>query len=159
MGRLLKILLIVVAGVVGLAIVAAISLVLFFDPNDFRERIQVAVKEQTGRDLTVGDLDVSVFPWLAVNVGPSQLGNPMGFRNDEMLSFESASLSVRIVPLILRQETQVGTAALDGLEINLEVDPDGRNNWDDLSEGGESASTPDSDTDADVAGGFDVANV
>lgn len=157
MGRLLKILLILVAGLAGILVIAAIALVLFFDPNDFRERIQVAVKEQTGRELAVGEIDLSLFPWLAVNIGPSQLGNPTGFRNDEFLSFDNASLSVRIAPLILKQEVQVGTAALDGLTVNLEVDPTGRNNWDDLADGdgGAAADT----ADGGDAGEFDVANV
>ena len=103
MGRLLKIILYLVAGIVGILVIAAVSLTLFFDPNDFRDRIEAAVKESTGRDLVVGELDLSVFPWLAVNVGPSELGNAEGFESEQFLRFESAALSVRILPLILRQ--------------------------------------------------------
>ena len=116
MGRLLKIILYLVAGIVGIVVVAAISLMLFFDPNDFRDRIEVAVKESTGRDLQLGELELSVFPWLAVNIGPSGLGNAEGFGSGQFLTFDNASLSVRIVPLILRQEVMVGTASLDGLQ-------------------------------------------
>ncbi len=158
MGRLLKILVIIVAGLAGIVVVASIALALFFDPNDFRDRIQAAVEEQTGRELTVGEMELTLFPWLAVNVGPSQLGNPTGFRNDEFLSFDNASLSVRIVPLILKQEVHVGTAALDGLTVNLEVDPAGRNNWEDLADGDGAADTAGRE-DAAEAGGFDVANI
>ena len=158
MGRFLKIILYLFAGIVGILVIAAVSLTLFFDPNDFRDRIQVAVKESTGRDLVVGELDLSVFPWLAVNVGPSELGNAEGFDSDRFLSFESASLSVRILPLILRQEVMVGTASLDGLQVNLEVAPNGVTNWDDLSEGGDTA--PDEAGDSGDAGGeIDVANI
>lgn len=157
MGRLLKILLIFIAGVVGIVVVAAIALVLFFDPNDFRDRIQAAVRESTGRELVLGELDLSVFPWLAVTVGPSQLGNAAGFRNDEFLSFEGASLSVRIMPLLLRQEILVGTATLDGFAVNLEVDPNGRTNWEDLAEGGDSSATVTVETEGSSE--FDVANV
>lgn len=158
MGRLLKIILYLVAGIVGIVMIAAVSLMLFFDPNDFRDRIQVAVKESTGRDLVVGDLDLSVFPWLAVNVGPSELGNADGFDSDQFLSFESAALSVRILPLILRQEVVVGTAALDGLQVNLEVAANGVTNWDDLSEGGE-ADTDSADAGDSASGAIDVANI
>ena len=113
MGRLLKFFVWLVAGVVGVAVIAAVSLVLFFDPNDFRDRISAAVKESTGRDLVVGEINLSVFPWLAVEVGRTELGNAEGFDSAEFLSFEAASLSVKIMPLILRQEVEVGTAALE----------------------------------------------
>ena len=158
MGRLLKIILYLFAGIVGIVAIAAVSLMLFFDPNDFRDRIQVAVKESTGRDLLVGELDLSVFPWLAVNVGRSELGNAEGFSADQFLSFESASLSVRIVPLILRQEVMVGTASLDGLQVNLEVAANGVTNWDDLAEGGEDAAAT-TDDGGDSAAAIDVANI
>ena len=69
MGRLVKILLLGVAGVVGLLMICAIALFLFFDPNDFRDEISAEVKGATGRDLVIeGDLSLSVFPWIAVNI-------------------------------------------------------------------------------------------
>ena len=102
MGRLTKILLIIFAGVVGVILIAAVSLMMFFDPNDFRDRISAAVKQATGRDLVIsGDISVSVFPWLAVDIGHTELGNAGGFTADQFLSFEDASLSVRIIPLIV----------------------------------------------------------
>ena len=158
MGRLLKIIFYLFAGIVGILVIAAVSLTLFFDPNDFRDRIQDAVKESTGRELVVGELDLSVFPWLAVNVGRSELGNAEGFNAEQFLSFESASLSVRILPLILRQEVMVGTASLAGLQVNLEVAPNGVTNWDDLSEGGDDASAATGDG-SESGGQIDVANI
>ncbi|MDG2375347.1 MAG: AsmA family protein [Woeseiaceae bacterium] len=158
MDRLLKIILYLLAGVVGIVVIAVISAVLFFDPNNFRDRIQVAVNESTGRDLVIGDLDLSVFPRLAINIGPSELGNAEGFDTGQFLSFDSASLSVRILPLIFSQKVVVGTASLDGLEVNLEVSANYVNNWDDLSEGGgDSPSGEDTDSGTGVA--IDVANI
>jgi AsmA protein len=159
MGRLLKIILWLSAGIVGIIVIAAVSLMLFFDPNDFRDRISAAVKEETGRDLIVGDIDLSVFPWLAVELGRTELGNAEGFDGDEFLSFEQASLSVRIMPLIFSQQIEVGTATLDGLSVNLQVAADGTTNWDDLAEGREAGAD---DTAPDREGGtgdFDVASI
>ena len=158
MGRFLKFALILVAGLAGILVIAAVSLVLFFDPNDFRDRIASAVKESTGRDLVVGDIDLKVFPWLAVELGPTSLGNADGFSADSFLSFESASLSVRIMPLILRQDIAVGTASLDGLTINLEVLDNGTSNWDDLAEGGDDDNQAEGDGERSDAT-FDVANI
>lgn len=159
MGRLLKILLLVIAGIVGIIVIAAVSLTLFFDPNDFRDRISAGVKERTGRDLEIsGDISLSVFPWLAVEIGRTELGNAEGFGSEDFLSFEEASLSVRIMPLIVRQQIEVGTASLDGLTVNLEVAGNGATNWDDLAEDSE-APTGDPDDAGSGPAGFDVASI
>lgn len=135
MARLVKILLLLVAGVIGFGILASVALFIFFDPNDFRQEISDGVKEATGRDLVIeGDLSLSIFPWLAIEVGRTELGNADGFSDKPFLSFESARLSVRMLPLILQQKTTVGTAALDGLIVNLEVATDGSTNWDDITD-------------------------
>jgi len=158
MARLLKIFFVLIAATIGIVAIAAVALFLFFDPNDFRDQISASVKKQTGRDLVIeGDLSLTLFPWLAVEVGRTELGNAEGFSADEFLSFEQASLSVRLMPLIFQQQVTIGTASLDGLVVNLEVAKNGRTNWDDLAEGGEPAEAeePDSGESAEI----DVANI
>ena len=140
MGRVLKILLIVVAGVVGIIAIAAVALLLFFDPNDFRDDIATRVSDATGREFAIeGELGLSIFPWFAVEVGRSTLGNAQGFGDRPFATFEEARLSVRLMPLIFRQEITVGTASLNSLMLNLEVAADGSNNWEDLAQADEAA--------------------
>ena len=160
MGRLVKTLVVLLAGIVGIVVIAAVSLALFFDPNDFRDRISAGVREATGRELVIaGDIDLKLFPWLAVEIGQTSLGNAEGFEAERFLAFERASLSVRILPLIFSQRLEVGTATLDGLAVNLEVAADGSNNWEDLAEA-DSAETE--TTDAAASGeplSLDVGNI
>ena len=49
MGRFLKILFVIIL----LIIIAAIALPFFIDPNDFKPQIQTAIKEKTGRNLSI----------------------------------------------------------------------------------------------------------
>ena len=94
MDRLVKILLLLVAGVIGLGIVASVALLIFFDPNDFRREISDGVKEATGRDLVIeGDLSLSIFPWLAIEVGRTELGNADGFSDKPFLSLIRRALA------------------------------------------------------------------
>ncbi len=159
MGRLVKILLLVVAGFVGLVIIGAVALFLFFDPNDFRDEISAQVKGATGRDLVIeGDLSISVFPWIAVNIGRTQLGNAEGFGDEPFLSFEEARLSVRLAPLLFQQTVTIGTATLDSFSLNLEVAANGMNNWDDLAEAGETAPAEET-ADSGNTQALDVAEV
>lgn len=137
MGRLIKILLVGVASIVGLVMIGAIALFLFFDPNDFRDEISAEVKKATGRDLIIeGDLSLSVFPWIAVNIGRTQLGNAEGFGDQPFLSFEEARLSVKLAPLLFQQTVTVGRVTLDSFSLSLEVAANGDNNWEDLGEAG-----------------------
>ncbi len=159
MGRLLKFALIAVGGLVALVVIAAVGFLLFFDPNDFRDDIAAQVRERTGRELAIeGDLKVSLFPWLAIEIGKTRLGQAPGFGDDSFASFESARLSVRLMPLLLRREVTIGTAALDTLDLKLAVRRDGTTNWQDLAElGGD-----EDEAEADEPGGLaalDVASI
>ncbi len=122
-----------VLGVFGLAMVLVAWLV---DPNDYKDDIAQAVKEETGRDLKLtGDLDLSVFPWLALELGPAELGNPEGFGPGPFVSVSKVDVGVRLFPL-LRGQLQVRRLTLEGLELNLVKDQQGRTNWEDLTEPG-----------------------
>lgn len=134
MNKLVKTLLMIVAGMVGLVVLVSVALVLFFDPNEYRDEIAAAVKDSTGRDLTIeGDLSLSLFPWLAIEVGRTELGNAQGFGDEPFMRFDEASLSIRLLPLILSRETTIGTASIEGLVVNLAVAADGSTNWDDFA--------------------------
>ena len=138
MSRALKILGILVLTVVAVAVFAAIVFMLVFDPNDYKDKIAAGVKEATGRELVIeGDLHLSLFPWLAVEMGKTELGNAPGFDDTPFASFESARLSVRVMPLLLQRQVVVGTASLDSLRVNLQVRKDGTGNWEDLGQAGE----------------------
>ncbi len=159
MGRVVKFLLWFVGGFVSLFILAAIAVFLLFDPNDFREDISKSVRTQTGRELTIeGDISLDVFPWLAVEVGKSSLGNAPGFGDEPMASFERASFSVRLLPAILRQEVVVGSADIESLRLNLSVDDHGGSNWSDLvPEDSVDDAEPPADTPSD--GGININSV
>lgn len=157
MGRVVKIILWLVGGFITLFALAAVALFLFFDPNDFREDISKSVKNQTGRDLTIdGDISLEIFPWLAVEVGRASLGNAPGFGDEPMASFESASFSVRLLPAILRQEIVVGSANIESLRLNLEVDNHGGSNWSDLIPEDDGSEPPPAD---DTGGGFNANSI
>ena len=138
MTRAPKIIAWTIAGIVAVFVLAAIAFRLFFDPNDFREDIATAVKESTGRELVIeGDIELKIFPWLAIDIGRTTLGNAPGFGDEPFAEIERASLSVRLLPLLLRQEATIGSAAVDGLRLNLQVNRNDVRNWSDFLEAGE----------------------
>lgn len=157
MSRIVKIFAMLVAAVVAVFVAAAVFFLLFFDPNDFREEISAAVTERTGRDLKIeGDVSLSLFPWVAIEVGHTTLGNAPGFGDRPFAEFDRAKLSVRLLPMLLRREVAINTAELEALKLNLQVDPRGRSNWDDLFAA--DAEAP-ADASADAGGAIEISGV
>lgn len=158
MSRFAKFLGWLVAALVALFAIAAVAFFLFFDANDFREEIGVAVQKATGRELVIeGDVALKVFPWLAVDVGSSKIGNAKGFGDTPFAHFERAQLSVRVLPLLIRQEIVVGTIKIEGLVLNLEENRRGVTNWDDLVDGESATRNEQATGSADAA--VDVASM
>ena len=140
MGRASKVALWLVIALIALFVAATVAFRVFFDPNDFRADIERAVYESTGRELAIeGEVSLQIFPWLAVEVGRTRLGNAPGFGDDAFAEFERAELSVRLLPLLFGSEVKIGTAEIEGLQLDLRVDAQGRSNWSDLLEGGAAA--------------------
>lgn len=134
-----KRILIVLLALLILAGATAAYLVATFDPNDYKERISAAVKEQTGRDLVIeGEISLSLFPWLGLSLGETRLSNAEGFADEPFARIGEVDLAVALMPL-LRRELQVERVRLEGLTLNLERDAQGRTNWDDLVEDAEEA--------------------
>jgi AsmA protein len=141
MGKLLKIVLTLLAVAVGLILVLAIVLPLIVDPNDYKDEIAAAVREKTGRTLTIdGDIGLSVFPWLGLDIGATRLSNAPGFEERPMASMEQVQVRVKLLPL-LRKELEMDTVRLNGLQLYLGKDANGRTNWADL-EGEPAAAAP-----------------
>ena len=132
--RPLRIVAYVAAGLIGLIVIGLVLVVVFVDPNDYRDDIEKLVEEKTGRELTLsGDLKLSVFPWIALESGPASLGDAQGFGPEPFVSIRDARVGVRLLPL-LSGKVEVGNVRLDGARIRLITDENGRNNWADLGE-------------------------
>jgi AsmA protein len=97
-------------------------------------------KAINGRELKVeGDISLSVFPWLGVEMEQVSFANAPGFGQDPFAQVQSAGLKVKVLPLLSR-EVVVDTVRMDGLRLNLVKNRTGKTNWDDLMTSDTSAS-------------------
>ncbi len=181
----MKKLLITIGLIIVLVIVALIAIPMFFDPNDYKDTFVEQAKKHTGRDLTIaGDLKMSKFPSLGIDIGEIELSNAPDFGDQPMLKSGRASVSVKLVPILkslpgflvdkekamasIAGNVEISTLILKDVYINLARDKSGKSNFDDLikSDGSESENTKiESGTDSktDLAnlsiGGIDLKNV
>jgi AsmA protein len=134
MKSVFKIVAIIVAGAVALLVVAAIVLPFVVDPNDYKGEIIAAVKDKTGRDLSIdGDIALTVFPWLGVELGTLEVSNATGFSESVFARTEKVNVRVKLFPLLSRRLV-MDTVTVHGLTLNLGRDAKGRSNWDDLAQ-------------------------
>ncbi|NLY57997.1 MAG: AsmA family protein [Gammaproteobacteria bacterium] len=124
------------AGIVGLAVLALVILAVgalffltrLFDPNDYKEQIQQAAREQANIELTLGgDIGWSLFPWLGIEL--KQVGiAPVEQPDQPLAEVGSMGLGVEVLPL-LRRQLRMSDVILDSINLNLRVDEQGVANW------------------------------
>ncbi|HEX4871888.1 MAG TPA: AsmA family protein [Nevskiaceae bacterium] len=132
MARPLKIVLGLLVGLVLVLVTALTAAALLFDPQKLREPLIEAVKDQTGRDLAIGSLDLTVFPWLQVRLDDLRLSNAEGFGAEPFAEVGHAEVGVQLLPLLADRQVRVSQVALHGLQVRLARLADGRDNWSDL---------------------------
>lgn len=116
-------------GLLGLVLLAGFVTLALIDPNRFRPQIAAAVLEATGRELELeGSLQWSLWPRLAVSVGPGQLRDPRASTEAPILRWSDLGFGARWLPL-LRGQLELGRIRIDAPTLALRIDARGRNNW------------------------------
>lgn len=120
-------------GVLGIIVIGAAAITLaYIDPNDYKDTIAKKVKEETGRDLSIdGNIDLTFYPWLGLDIEGVTLSNANGFGKAPFLQTKTIKARAKLLPL-LRKELEMDTLILHGATINLAKNAKGATNWDDL---------------------------
>ncbi|WP_320170641.1 AsmA family protein [Maridesulfovibrio sp.] len=149
MGKVSKIAIWIVAGLVTVIAAAMVLATVLIDPNDYKDDISKIVRDKTGRELVFkGDLSLSVFPWIGVRTGGLALSNAKGFEGQDMLSLKSADVSLKLVPLIFGS-IELNNIDVADLQLYLMRDKQGKTNWDDLVKAEEASAQAEAATPSD----------
>jgi AsmA protein len=131
-GNSFKIILSSIAIILFLLIATICILPFVIDPNDFKPEIAAAVKDKTGRDLTLdGDIKLSLFPWIGISTGKIALSNASGFQDKPFATIEESHVKMLLLPL-LSKKVEASRIVFKGLVLNLAKDAQGNSNWADL---------------------------
>jgi len=148
MKKAVKISIIAAAAAVVLIVAAMVIVVLTVDPNDYKDEIAGLIKEKTGRDLVFkGDIGLSLFPWLGVELGGMALSNAPGFGDQPFAEIENADVKVRLLPL-LSKDIRIKGIKIQGLSVALARNKNGVSNWEDLTKPEEPGEEPEKETEA-----------
>jgi AsmA protein len=101
-----------------------------FDPNDIKPKLIQLVKEKKQRALKLdGELTLSIFPNIAVNLGQVWLSERES--DKEFASVDHANVSLKLLPL-LKKQLVINQVEIKGVRASLVRFKDGTTNIDDL---------------------------
>ncbi len=101
-----------------------------FDANRYKNQIIHLVKEKTGRNLQLnGDIKLSVFPNIALNLTSATISNAPEFGHTPFTTISSTQIGVQLIPL-LKKKLVVEKVIFDGLQLNLHTKVNGHKSWD-----------------------------
>lgn len=149
----MKLILKILAVFVALVLIAVLALVLFFDLNMFKPRIEAAAREQGVALRIGGDLGWTFWPSIGVTVNDIHVA-AASEPEQSIARLNQASLLVALKPLF-SGNLQVHHILVDGAVIDLVVDEQGEGNWEELSKSREAEQAPTpttSETPADQSG-------
>jgi len=132
MKRGVKIALIVLGGVMGLLVLLAVLLPLFFKPQLLR-LAQREIGRHVEADVTIGDLNVSLikaFPRLYVGLEDVAVLTRAPFAGDTLAAFDRFGLAVNVKTLFNPSRIEVYGIDLQRLRAYAHKDTLGRVNWD-----------------------------
>ncbi|MFY0656072.1 MAG: AsmA family protein [Neptunomonas phycophila] len=126
MGKIIKIVIGILAAVILLGVIAVGVLTALFDPNDYKPEIETLAKEKANIDLSVGgDIDWSFYPWLGLSIADVDV---RFVDQPELANLSKAQLAVNI-PALFSGKVQMDSILIEGLSLNLTKDKDGKVNW------------------------------
>ena len=131
---------IVLVSLVVLLVIAVVALPPLLGESLIKPRVVEAVRDATGRELRIdGDIGLSVFPNVSVEMTEVALANAPGADPQDMVSFDSLELELPLMPAISRNIV-VERLILRNPKVVLRQDAEGKGNWE--FEGQAGASEP-----------------
>jgi AsmA protein len=126
----MKKLLIGLGALLVLLVVILVAAPFFIPVETYKEQIAERTREATGRDFEIrGDFGLSLLPRIELAAEDVVFANAPGAGEPEMATLKSLLVQLQVWPL-LSGEIKVDSFVLVEPVIHLEVDEDGRANWD-----------------------------
>jgi AsmA protein len=161
MKKLIKWIMGIIITLLVLIVIAAFVLPMVFDPNDHKDSIENTIQESIGRQVHLnGEIQWSVFPWLALTFNDVKVDNEKGFKGDSLAAIQQLSARVKLLPL-LSKNIEIGRVSIEDAEINLQITKKGNSNWQSIltsldKNADDSAAT---DSDSNSMANLDIAGI
>ena len=110
-------------------VVTAYVILISYDYNKLKPRITQAVKDATGRELTLGgDIELAIGLSPSLVVADVMLANAPWGSQPQMMKAEKLQVRVHLLPLLF-EDVEFDRIRLAGVEVLLETEATGKGNW------------------------------
>ena len=140
-----------IIGFVVLVLALFAALVLFFNPNDYKDQIQNLVKEKAGIHLEIkGDINWTFYPWLGLSIQDTSASS-LTTLDKPFAKVKELDLSVKLLPLF-KGNIEMNDISITGIDINLAKETNGKTNWDQVGQPttADTSTTPSDKTDKET---------
>jgi AsmA protein len=119
---------ILLAVLVAIPLAGFVALRALVHPEALRPRLVAAVQQATGRDLTIGGIELGLSLRPSVVLRDVALANAPGGSRPAMLTARRVEVQAALLPLLSRR-VEIARIELDAPDLLLETDAQGRGNW------------------------------
>lgn len=128
----MKVLFKIFFGLLVLILIVIVAFALTFNPNEYKKEIITLFNENTGRQINIpGDISLSLFPWIGLELGKINISNAKGFAKKPFAEMTHLQVRAKLWPLF-QQRLEADTLVIEGLSLNLAINKHGKSNWQDF---------------------------
>lgn len=130
LGKSARIWILILALPILLVLVSVLALKLYFTSDRLKAIVIPKIEEATGREVAVGDLSLTLFPSIGVEVEQLRISNPpdRGFQRPDLLSLDELALDIKLFPLF-KSQLEVDNIILRHPILYLEVTKESVTNY------------------------------
>lgn len=128
MSKFWKVAIIFVVSLCLILVVAGYAFLAKVDFNQYKKNVITIVKDNTGRDLSIGEIKLKASFNPTVEISDVVFSNTKWAKNTEMVKAKSVEVSIALIPLISKSFV-INTFKVKNATINLEENNSGQNNW------------------------------
>lgn len=118
----------IAAAVVAVLVIGVVILLMTFNVDQYKGTIEAQAKAATGREVTIGDIDLAVSLTPAIILTDVKLANASWGSRPEMAILPRVEVHTQLVPLLFGTINLTEISA-ENPDVLLEIDRQGRGNW------------------------------
>jgi uncharacterized protein involved in outer membrane biogenesis len=118
----------VAAVVLAVLVVGIVAVLMTFDVDQYKGAIEAQAKAATGRNVTIGDIDLAVSLTPAIVLTDVKLANASWGSRPEMVILPRVEVHTQLIPLLFGTINLTEITA-ENPDVLLEIDKQGRGNW------------------------------
>jgi AsmA protein len=125
---------IILGSIIALVIIVILAVPFLVNAEKFRPMVESKAKDALGRQVAIGNMEVSLFKG-GVVLNDVTVADDPAFSKNPFLTAKSLTVGVEMMPLITKQDVRVTSVVLDEPQINLVHNNAGKWNFDSLAAG------------------------